>query len=321
MAIHKEKINPEDDLGFGTQPVMKSQPVINKDGSINVKRTGLPFFSTSNNYHSLITMSWRKFWTIVFTGYFIVNILFAFLYVSLGPDVLDGKSGNTGFDRFMDAFFFSAQTISTVGYGHISPKGMIANSVAALESMMGLLAFALATGLLYGRFSRPSAKILYSEKVLVAPYRDNGWGLMFRLANLRRNILIDLEMEVVFGYNEEVNGKVIRKFFQLELERKFVSILTLNWTVVHPLDENSPLKDMTQEELERTQASLSVILKTFDDTFSQTIHSRTSYIYSDVVWGAKFIPAFERNADGQVVLDLSKISEYEMVDKMQDKQL
>ncbi|SDD78949.1 inward rectifier potassium channel [Mucilaginibacter pineti] len=313
MAIHKEKINPEDDLGFGTQPVMKSQPVINKDGSINVKRTGLPFFSTSNNYHSLITMSWRKFWVIVFTGYFIVNILFACLYVSLGPDVLDGKSGNTGFDRFMDAFFFSAQTISTVGYGHISPRGMIANSVAAIESMMGLLAFALATGLLYGRFSRPSAKILYSEKVLVAPYRGNGWGLMFRLANLRRNILIDLEMEVVFGYNEEVNGKAIRKFFPLELERKSVSILTLNWTVVHPLDENSPLKDMTQEELEKTQASLSVMLKTFDDTFSQTIHSRTSYIYSDVVWGAKFKPVFDRNTGGQVVLDLSKISDYEMV--------
>lgn len=313
MAIHKEKINPEDDLGFGTQPVVKSQPVINKDGSINVKRTGLPFFSTSNNYHSLITMSWSKFWAIVLSGYLTANLFFAFIYVSLGTDSLDGKSGTTYFDHFMDAFFFSAQTISTVGYGHISPLGMAANSVAAFESMMGLLAFALATGLLYGRFSRPSAKILYSNNVLIAPYRDNGRGLMFRLANLRRNILIDLEMEVVFGYNEEVNGKVIRKFFQLELERKYVSILTLNWTVVHPLDENSPLKDMTPEELETNQASLSVILKTFDDTFSQTVHSRTSYIYSDIVWGAKFKPVFHRNEDGQAILDLSKISEYEVV--------
>jgi inward rectifier potassium channel len=312
MAIHKEKINPEDDLGFGTQPVVKSQPVINKDGSINVKRTGLPFFSTANNYHSLITMSWRKFWAIVFTGYLIANLLFATIYFFLGRDVLDGRSGDTNFDRFMDAFFFSAQTISTVGYGHISPRGMVANSVAALESMVGLLAFALATGLLYGRFSRPSAKILYSDKVLIAPYRD-GFGLMFRLANLRRNILIDLEMEVVFGYNDEVNGKVIRKFFQLDLERKYVSILTLNWTVVHPLDENSPLKDMTQEELETRQASLSVILKTFDDTFSQTVHSRTSYIYSDVVWGAKFVPVFHRDEDGQAILDMSKISTYELV--------
>ncbi|WP_245446925.1 ion channel [Mucilaginibacter celer] len=204
--IRKEKINPEDDLGFGTQPVIKSQPVINKDGSINVKRTGLPFFNTSNNYHSLITMSWRKFWVIVFSAYFVVNIIFAVIYFSLGSDVLDGKSGSSDFDRFMDAFFFSAQTISTVGYGHISPKGIIPNTIAALESMMGLLAFALATGLLYGRFSRPSAKIMYSRNVLIAPYRDGGKGLMFRLANQRKNILIDLEMEVVFSYNDEENG-------------------------------------------------------------------------------------------------------------------
>jgi inward rectifier potassium channel len=312
MSIHKEKINPEDDLGFGTQPVIKSQPVINKDGTINVKRTGISFFSTSNSYHSLITMSWTKFWAIVLSGYMIANILFAFIYVSLGADSLDGKSGVTFFDHFMDAFFFSAQTISTVGYGHISPQGMAANSVAAFESMMGLLAFALATGLLYGRFSRPSAKILYSKNILIAPYRG-GRGIMFRLANQRRNILIDLEMEVVFSYNEEVNGKTERKFFQLELERKRVSILTLSWTVVHPLDENSPIKDITPEELEKAQAGFSVVLKTFDDTFSQTVHSRTTYQHDDLVWSAKFKPAFERDEDGRVVLDLSKISDHEVM--------
>ena len=318
MAIDKIKINPEDDLGFGTQPAIKSQPVINKDGSINIKRTGLPFFGTSNNYLSLITMSWRKFWIIVFSGYLTVNVLFAYVYVSLGPNVLDGKSGNSNTDRFMDAFFFSAQTISTVGYGHISPRGMAANSVAAFESMIGLLAFAMATGLLYGRFSRPSAKIVYSKNILVSPYQENGRGLMFRLANMRRNILIDLEMEVLFSYNDEVNGKVIRKFFQLELERRFVSILTLNWTVVHSLDENSPIKGITLDELEKKQASIAIILKTFDDTFSQTIHSRTSYQSEDIIWGAKFKQAFDRNNEGQMVLDLSKISDYELVKMEQE---
>jgi inward rectifier potassium channel len=258
-------------------------------------------------------MSWGKFWLLILSGYLTANIIFAFIYVSLGPGTLNGAVGNTFFYRFMDAFFFSAQTISTVGYGHISPHGMAANSVAAFESMMGLLAFALATGLLYGRFSRPSAKIKYSEHLLVAPYRDNGKGLMFRLTNLRRNTLIDLQMEVIFSYNEDVDGKKIRRFLSLELERKRVSILTLSWTVVHPLDNDSPLKDITPEEMVSSEASFAVLLKAFDDTFSQTVHSRTSYMYDEMIWGAKFKPTFDRDEEGHIVLNLDKIDDYELI--------
>src|SRR6202012_5430419 len=187
----------------------------------------------------------------------IINVLFAFIYLAIGIRYLNGAQGTDTFQHFLDAFFFSAQTISTVGYGRINPSGIATNSIAALESMMGLLAFALATGLLYGRFSRPSAKITYSKNLLVSPYLENGRGLMFRLANLRRNTLIDLEIEIIFSFNEDVNGKITRRFYQLELERKKVSILTLNWTVVHPLDEKSPLKDVTPEDLRRTEASFS----------------------------------------------------------------
>jgi inward rectifier potassium channel len=190
---------------------------------------------------------------------------------------------------------------------------MATNGVAALESMLGLLAFALATGLLYGRFSRPSAKIVYSKNLLIAPYLETCRGLMFRLANRRRNMLIDLEIEIIFSYNEEVNGKLLRRFFQLELERRRVSLLTINWTVVHPLDEKSPLKDMTPEDLQKTEASFAVLLKAFDDTFSQTVHSRTSYQYEDIVWGAKFRPAFDRDDEGRIVLDLSRISDFDKV--------
>ncbi|MGZ3764504.1 MAG: ion channel [Mucilaginibacter sp.] len=314
MAIHKRKFNPEDDLGFGSQPVIKSQPLIKQDGSINVKRRGLPFFSTANNYHKLITMSWTKFWLMVLCGYLIINTAFAFIYMAIGVQNLNGAEGASSYQHFWDAFFFSAQTISTVGYGHISPRGMATNSVAALESMLGLLAFALATGLLYGRFSRPSAKIVYSKNLLVAPYLETCQGLMFRLANLRRNTLIDLEIEIIFSYNEDVNGKLLRRFFPLDLERRKVSILTLNWTVVHPLDEKSPLKDMTANELQKTQASFAVLLRAFDDTFSQTVHSRTSYQFEDMVWGAKFKPAFDRDEVGRIVLDLSRISEFSNVD-------
>lgn len=309
----KRKINPEDDLGFGSQPVLKNQFLLNKDGSPNVKKVGLPFFNTANNYHTLITMSWTKFWIMVISCYLAINVIFAFIYMSFGPDSLDGTSGATVFKHFWDAFFFSAQTISTVGYGHISPKGMGANSVAALESMMGLLAFALATGLLYGRFSRASAQIIYSKNILISPYRDKVKGLMFRLANLRRNILVDLEIEIMFSYNEMVDGKPLRRFYPLELERKRVSILTINWTVVHPIDENSPLSEMTHQELLDNEAGFAILLRAFDDTFSQTVHSRTAYQASEIIWGAKFKPAFERDRNGRIVLDLGKISDHEMI--------
>lgn len=314
MPIRKRKINPEDDLGFGPQPVIKNQPLINKDGSPNVKRTGLPFFNTANNYHTLITMSWTKFWLLVLGSYLAVNILFACIYTAIGPESLDGKTGSTLFDHFMDALFFSAQTISTVGYGHIYPKGMAANSIAALESMMGLLAFALATGLLYGRFSRPSAQIAYSKNILVAPYLENKKGIMFRLANMRRNMLIDLEIEIIFSFNETVDGKTIRRFYPLEVERRKVSLLTINWTIVHPLDENSPLIEMTKEDLENTEAGFAVLLRAFDDTFSQTIHSRTLYQHHDIVWGARFKPVFSRDETGRIILDLSKINEHELLE-------
>ena len=313
MAIRHRKINPEDDLGFGPQPVLKNQQLINKDGSPNVKRVGLPFFNTANNYHTLITMSWTKFWIMVISGYAVLNVIFALIYMSFGAGSLDGSSGSTAFNHFWDAFFFSAQTISTVGYGHISPRGMAANSVAALESMMGLLAFALATGLLYGRFSRPSAQIIYSKNILVAPYLENSKGVMFRLANLRRNILIDLEIEIIFSFNENVDGKVMRRFYPLEVERRKVSVLTMNWTIVHPLNENSPLVDMTKEDLQKTEAGFAILLRAFDDTFSQTVHSRTSYQCSEIVWDAKFKPVFDRDEDGRIVLDLSKISAYDLV--------
>ncbi len=314
MGFKKIKFNPENDLGFGTQAVVKNQRLLNQDGSVNIKRKGLSAFDTSNNYHTLITMSWRKFWLMVLSGYIIINLIFTFIYLGLGAEHLNGSEGRTTMEHFFDAFFFSAQTISTVGYGHMSPSGIPTNSVAALESMMGLLTFALATGLLYGRFSRPTAKIVYSKNILISPYGDNGLGLMFRLANKRRSSLIDLQVELNFSYNEDVDGKPVRRFVQLELERKRVSLLSLNWTVVHPLDEHSPLKGVTYDDLEKAEANFAVLLKAFDDTFSQTVHSRTSYQYDEIVWGGKFKPAFARDELGQMVLDLSKISAHEEIE-------
>ncbi len=312
--MEKRNFTMQDDLGLGLQPVVQNQRTINRDGSSNIRRTGLPFFRTAEMYNSLINMSWSMFNLLVFVSYILINILFALVYMGLGIKNLNGINlGGPAFQHFMDAFFFSAQTISTVGYGHISPSGLPASSVAALESLVGLLSFALATGLLYGRFSRPSAKIRYSKNMIVAPYHDIT-ALMFRLANFRSNQLIELEVHVMMTYNTIVDGKAIRQYAPLELERSNISLLTLSWTVVHPITDDSPLKTMDLEFLQHNEAEFIVMLKAFDDNFSQTVHSRTSYSDEEIVWGAKFLPAFSRDESGVNVLALNKIDDFQKVD-------
>jgi len=310
MVFFKRKAQLSDDLGFSTNPVIKNQRMLNPDGSANILRTGLPWFKFDDTYTRLVTMSWTRFFIVILIAYLIVNTLFAVLYNVIGIEHLNGANGLTLRDQFFDAFFFSAQTISTVGYGHISPQGFLTSCVAALESMLGLLAFALATGLLYGRFSRPTSKINFSKKMVIAPY-ENGKGLMCRLVNLRRNQLIEIEAQMVMSYNETVGGKPTRKFYPLNLERSKISILSLNWTLVHPITEESPLFEKTLEELKLAEVEVIVILKAFDDTFSQTIHTRTSYQDEDIEMNARFEKMFYHNEEGQTVLDYGKLDKIE----------
>lgn len=312
MAFIKRKSHHGDDLGFGNRPMGKDQRMMNADGSSNIKRIGLPFFRSADTYNWLISMSWTKFMAIIVIAYLIVNILFATIYVSVGIENLKGAEGITFRDQFFSAFFFSAQTISTVGYGHISPSGFITSCIAAFESMLGLLAFALATGLLYGRFSRPNAKVFYSKNMVVAPYKE-GTALMFRLANGRNNQLIEIAVQVVFTINELVDGVKKRTFIPLNLERSKIGLLSLSWTVVHPIDENSPLFGISSEELINGEAEVIVLLQAFDDTFSQTVHSRASYLDENIIYNAKFAPVFFHDEDGTTILDLSKLSAIEAI--------
>ncbi len=310
MIKLKQKIQIDEDLGFGKIPTSNNQRVLNRDGSSNIIRLGLPRFRTHEAYNSLIAMSWIKFWIMIFAAYLIINTFFALIYVSLGIENLEGTRGTTQIGFFFDAFFFSAQTISTVGYGHISPKGFATSAVAAFESMMGLLAFAMATGLLYGRFSKPSAKILYSKNLLVAPYL-NGKAFMFRLANLRSNNLTEIEVQVLLAINADENGKKIRRFVQLELERSKIALMSLSWTIVHPLDDKSPLYNISKTQLKDSDAEFIILIKAFDDTFSQTVHSRTSYKPDEIVWDAKFVSIIGKDENGVSTLNYAGIHDYE----------
>jgi inward rectifier potassium channel len=245
---------------------------------------------------------------VLFLGYLVVNTLFALAYYGLGPGHLLGADASTEAGRFFNDFFFSAHTLSTVGYGSISPKSVESNVVAALESLVGVLGFAVATGLLFGRVSRPSAKIGFSETMLVAPYQDMQ-SLQFRVVNRRRNDLMEIEARVMLMTVEQNGGQPTRSYRLLKLEREKVLFLPLTWTIVHPIDSESPLFGLTAEDLERLQVEVMILIKAYDDTFSQTVLARYSYRYDEIGWNQRFAPAFSVNSDGDLVLELQKVGQ------------
>jgi inward rectifier potassium channel len=216
--------------------------------------------------------------------------------------------GVTKMEHFWDAFFFSSQTLTTVGYGRTNPMGLSANIVAAVECLLGLMSFAIMTGVLYARFSRPQAKLLNSPHALIAPFKD-GTALMFRIANSRSNQIIECEAQVLMSYIDKDTNR--REFESLTLEYKTVSALALSWTIVHPINDDSPMKGLSAKELDEIDAEFIVLFKAFDETYAQTVHSRISYASNELIWGAKFEVMFHRSNNGMgTVLEMDKIGAY-----------
>ena len=299
------------DPGLGEKYFKHTKRIINKDGSFNIKRIG-GGLSSVNTFHYLINISWTKFLLIVFAGFISVNLFFAILYQLAGIDNLVNASAQDGIQSFLNTFFFSVQTFATVGYGGMHPTGIVSNIIASLESMTGILSFALATGLLYGRFSKPSAKIIFSDKAIITPFKD-GKALMFRVANARPNVMMEMEANAMMTYLDKSNNQFTRKYYPLKLEIKFINFFPLPWTIVHPINEDSPLYEKTKNDLKVFEAELLVMIKGFDDSFSQTVITRNSYKYDEIEWDAKFIRAFSTDESGETIVDLEKLSETERV--------
>ncbi len=308
MLGDKRKKKKSLELGFGSKNYQKTVRFLNKDGSVNIKRKSERRMDNIDMYHWLITTSWTNLLIVILSGYAITNTIFALVYYLMGFQNFGGILGYDGPARFLDLFFFSAQTLTTVGYGHVYPNATNVSTVAAIESMFGLLGFALATGVLYGRFSRPKAVLLYSQNALLSPYEDKT-GLMFRVANTKQNELIEVEASVVLSYSDPETNK--REFESLPLEINKINFLTLSWTIVHPIDEKSPIYKVNKEELLKRDAELIILIKAINDTYSQTVYSRMSYKAHEFEEYAKFVPIKQEvSAEGSISINLTDIHLY-----------
>jgi len=301
----------DETTGFGTNRSMYGGRLINRDGKANVDKTGISFFGKLSWYHTLIQMRGLKFLTFIFISFLAVNLVFASIYYLIGVKHLGGMEANTTTEEFIEAYFFSAQTFTTVGYGRINPTGYLTSFVAAFEAFTGLLFFAIATGLFYARFSRPQAFLRFSDNAVIAPYREaNGW--MCRIVPYKNNSLTDLEVKVNAAMSLEENGKEVNKFYPLDMELSKVNALSLSWTLVHPINDKSPLYNLSAEDLKNNKAEIIVIVKGFDETFSNTVVSRTSYTHDEIVYGAKFLPMYHRSKNGgTTILEVDKLNHFE----------
>ena len=307
------RADPDEDLGFGSVVARESrQRFLNRDGTFNVRREGLGFWQSISAYNYLLSLTWPKFLGVVALSYIGINAIFAVLYVSAGAHALTGFETEPEPLRYATAFFFSVHTLATIGYGSIAPVNLAANIIVTIESLVGLLGFALVGGFVFARFAHPTAKILFSDNAIIAPYRG-GTGLMFRVVNEKSNQLVELEAKVLLS-RRKVGGTADREFISLSLERERVAFFPLAWTVVHPIDEHSPLYGEKETTFRRCEAEVLVLLNGFDETFSQTVHTRSSYKGEEIIWGAKFRSMFNPpEPDGTISVDIRRLSEYDPV--------
>ncbi len=293
------------------EPRSKAWRILNRNNSFNVAKKGRRKIFFSDLYHSLLSASWPLFFLFVLVFYLWINIVFALGYFLCGPGALMGINHTSIADAqtayFFECFFFSVQTLATIGYGRVSPFGLMPNFLVTFEALVGLLSLAIVTGLLYARFSRPTARVVFSRVAIIG--KHNGVPcLYFRMANERLNQIAEAHVNVMLVKNEvSLEGEDYRNFYDLALERQYSPLFTISWTVVHPITASSPLYEATKEKLLADNVEILVTLTGTDDTFSQPIHARFSYTPDEILWNARFKDILSQSEDGKVQIALEDI--------------
>jgi len=310
-----DRINPfiktTNDTGFGANASSYGGRFVNKDGSFNLRKEGVAGWKRASIYYNLLVMPTWKFLLSILVFFIAINFVFTGLYYAVGLQQLNGFYKHPDTNVFWEVYFFSCQTFTTVGYGRMNPVGLAADSIASAEALMGFLCFALATGLIYGRFTKPKSFLSFSHNALIAPYKG-ATGLMFRVVPFKDNhLLTDVEVRVNLAFTVQENGQATNKFYSLPLERSHVDTLSMNLTVVHPIDEQSPFLGLKYEDLQQGDAEVFVLIRGFDDVYSSNVLQRTSYTYEEMVFDAKFLPMYRESEDGKTtILELDKLNDF-----------
>ena len=294
------------DPGIGTKFDQNVRRIINADGTYNAVRKGTKT-GIKDVFKYLVEISWGKFFLILFSSYILLNLVFTCIYLAFGFENIAGINPEEG-PVFFQAFFFSIQTFTTVGYGTLAPLGIGTQSVAAIEAFVGFLSFSLATGLLYGRFSRPQSKMLFADYLVYSKYEE-GYSLKFKLTNHRDVVLQDVEAKVLVMFNEtDETGVTSRRYYQLPLTLPRVEIMALTWTLVHKIDKESPFWNKSQEDIIQQQPEFLVLVNGFDEVYSERTRARKSYIADDIIWNKNFETIFHSKPDGTVEMDVRDIN-------------
>ncbi|MCB0517753.1 MAG: transporter [Lewinellaceae bacterium] len=305
--FRNNKTREAEDLGFGNRITGERARLLNKDGKFNVRKEGRKSWAP---YQDLVEMTWGRFFLVVVAYFVGTNGLFSLVLMPYGMECMNGAKSGPFWEEFAQGFFFSVQTFTSVGYGAISPACLSTNLIASLIALTGLMSFALATGLFFSRFSKPKSQILFSKVAIIAPYKDGLTSFQFRIANRRDNQIINLEAKITMSWVEHNrDGSKTRRFARLPLELDKVVMLPLNWTIVHPIDEESPLYGKTGKDLEKMNIEVIVLIEGFDETFNQNVHANSSYTDEEVLCNVRFKPMYFPGDDGKTILRLDAIDE------------
>ncbi|MCF4969059.1 ion channel [Nostoc sp. CMAA1605] len=268
------------------------------NGQFEILGMGAWYSYWRDPYHLLLTIPWSGFIIVLCSVYVAINTFFALLYLAGGDCIANAQPGS-----FLDKFFFSVQTLASIGYGAMYPKTTYANIIVTIEAMIGLIGIAVMTGLAFARFSRPTARVIFSSVAVITPY-EGVPTFMFRTANQRRNFILEAHMRVYLMRDEiTAEGTAIRRFHDLKLVRNQTPSFSLSWLLMHPIDEFSPFYGMTAEQLLQTNTSIVISLSGIDETVSQVVHARHIYAADNIIWNSRFVDIFHHTKDGHRYID------------------